>query len=103
MPLEMSELLALAARGELPVVVSVSAALGEEAEWVVGLRVTRSGRYLVQVRAPVRTDFACAHAPQQPQHSYAQVYSVIYDSGSVLRRAIFSSRETSPETLSLSP
>jgi len=29
--------------------------------------------------------------------SYNQVYSVIYDSGSVPRRAIFSPRETSPE------
>ena len=66
-PLEMSELLALAARGELPVVVNVSGALGEgQEEWAVGLRVTRSGRYLVQVRAPVRTAFACAHAPRQP-------------------------------------
>ena len=29
--------------------------------------------------------------------SYTKVYSVIYDSGSVPRRAIFSPRETSPE------
>ena len=33
------------------------------------------------------------------QSSYTKVYSVIHDSGSVLRRAIFSPRETSPEVV----
>lgn len=77
----MSELLALAAGGGLPVVVSMSAGLGEGAEeWGVGLRVTRSGQYLVQVREfPVRllpvalllTAFACGPEPQPP-HRNAQ-------------------------------